>query len=233
MNRVYAMITLLILGLIGIMTPAIASAAISAGSAKQKSNDKKSSETLQIQPACAGRGCCCCGMGQGMGRGWGMRGGMGRGRGYGMGRGVRMGIGEDDPGLRHDMREVRPVIHDLLLKHTQIKRRVEEIPQGIRSETTSEDAQVTEQIRKHVRQMQSRIEQGQPLRMWDPLFREIFRHAGKIQMKVEEIPGGIRITENSADPQVQKLIRSHAQAIGGFVESGFESAMEPHELPKD
>lgn len=227
----YAMLTLLVMGLMGWMMPA-ALAAGTTGSAKPKDSDQNSSESLQNQPAFLGGGCCCR-MGRGMGRGSGMQGGRGHGRGNGMGRGAQMGWRADDGGPRQDMQEVRPVIHDLLSQHAQIKRRVEVIPQGIRSETTSETPQVTEQIRKHVRQMQSRIKEGQPMRMWDPLFREIFRHADKIQIKVEEIPGGMRVTETSGDPQVQKLIRLHAEAIGGFIKSGFDAAMEPHEVPED
>jgi hypothetical protein len=144
----------------------------------------------------------------------------------GMGRGM-MGMG----GPREDMREAMPVIHDLLAQHDKVKRKVENIPQGIVTETTSVDLEVAAQIRKHVGQMKKRLEQGQPMRMWDPLFQEIFRNAGKIQMKIEEIPGGVRVTETSADPQTQLLIRQHGQAVLKFVEKGMPAAMEAHELP--
>lgn len=152
---------------------------------------------------------------------------MRRGRGMGMGRGM-MGMG----GPREDMREAMPVIHDLLAQHDKVKRKVENIPQGIVTETTSVDLEVAAQIRKHVGQMKKRLEQGQPMRMWDPLFQEIFRNAGKIQMKIEEIPGGVRVTETSADPRVQLLIRQHAQAVVQFVEKGMPAAHEAHSLPK-
>ena len=143
-----------------------------------------------------------------------------------------MGMGMGGRGPREDMREAMPVIHDLLDQHDKVKRTVENIPQGIRAETTSIDLEVAAQLRKHVSQMKMRLEQGLPMRMWDPLFREIFRNADKIKLTVEEIPGGVRVTETSADPQTQLLIRQHAQAVLQFVEQGMPAAMGAHQLPE-
>ena len=41
--------------------------------------------------------------------------------------------------------------------------------------TTSVYPEVAGRIRAHIWQMKERIEQGRPIRMMDPLFREIFR----------------------------------------------------------
>lgn len=72
------------------------------------------------------------------------------------------------------MRDMGP-IHDLLM-HQKIQRNVEEIPNGIRAVTTSADPEIAKLIRTHVSQMKSRIEDGRPIRVMDPLFREIFDH---------------------------------------------------------
>ena len=133
---------------------------------------------------------------------------------------------------RNMMRDMH-VIHDLLMDHEKIRREVENIPGGVRTVTTSSDPSVTESIRTHVYQMKSRIEEGRLIRHMDPLFREIFEHHDKIDMRIEEVPGGVRVTETSADPQVALLIRQHARrAVSEFVERGMRRAMQPTPLPE-
>jgi hypothetical protein len=152
------------------------------------------------------------------------------GRRGGMGDGMPewMMSGGMDARMMRDM----PVIHDLLLSHQQIERRVEGIPGGIRAITWSDDEDVAGLIRTHVRQMQARIEDGDPIRHMDPLFREIFDHHEAIELHVENIPGGVRVTETSRDPQVVLLIRQHARrAVSEFVRGGMERAMRATPLP--
>lgn len=133
-----------------------------------------------------------------------------------------------DPQMRRDM----PVIHQLLTDHEQIKRRVEDLLDGIRAETTSQEPQLAETIRTPVSQMKERVEQGNPIRQMDPLFREIFEHHRQIHMQVEEIPGGVRVVETSDDPRVVLLIRQHAhRAVSEFVAEGMPRAMQPTSLP--
>lgn len=133
------------------------------------------------------------------------------------------------PEMMRDMR----VIHTLLQNHGRIERQVEDILGGVRTLTTSDDTEVAGAIRAHVRQMKERLEKGQPIRMMDPLFREIFEHAGQIRMAVEDVEGGVRVTETSEDPNVQLLIRQHARrAVSEFVEGGMARAMRGTPLPE-
>ena len=130
------------------------------------------------------------------------------------------------------MRDMGP-IHGLLTQHEKIHRTVEEIPGGVRTVTTSEEPQVIDLIRTHVREMKERIEKGQPIRQMDPLFREIFRHHEKIRLEIEDVPGGVRATETSDDPQVTLLIRQHAKrAVSEFVQGGMNRAMQGTPLPE-
>jgi hypothetical protein len=67
----------------------------------------------------------------------------------------------------------------------------------------------------------------------DPLFRELFDHADKIELQIEDIDNGVVVKETSADPQVVKLIQQQAKrAVSEFVESGMQRAMKPTPLPK-
>jgi hypothetical protein len=133
------------------------------------------------------------------------------------------------PQMMRDMQ----AIHGLLLNHRKIQREVEDTPGGVQTVTRSEDPEVTELIRTHVRQMKQRLETGQAIRMMDPVFREIFKNHEKIRMHIEDIPGGVRVTEQSDDPQVVLLIRQHAcRAVSEFVTGGMQRAMQPTPLPE-
>lgn len=139
-----------------------------------------------------------------------------------------MSTGSMDPQMMRDM----PVIHSLLTNHEKIQRQVDDIPGGVRTVTISKDPEIASLIQTHVWQMKDRVEEGRPIRMMDPVFREIFRNHGKIEMSIENIPGGVRITETSEDPQVVLLIRQHAhRAVSEFVRYGMERARQPTELP--
>ena len=136
---------------------------------------------------------------------------------------------ESGPEMTRDMR----VIHGLLAEHRKIERAVEDIPGGVRTTTTSADPQVAGMIRQHVRQMKERVDEAKPIRVGDPLFREIFKHSDAIEMQVEPVPGGVRVTETSDDPQVVLLIRQHARrAVSEFVEQGPSRARELTPLPE-
>lgn len=161
--------------------------------------------------------------GQGAGQGAVPGRGAGPGRGMGAGRGVAMGGG---------MPQFMRLIHDLLDNHLKIRRDVREIPGGVLTTTTSDDAKVTAMIRAHVRQMKERVEQGQPVRMWDPLFVELFRHYDKVRTQVEEIEGGVSVTQTSDDPDVTRLIRQHAtRGVSEFVAEGWDRVHERTPLP--
>jgi uncharacterized protein YdcH (DUF465 family) len=139
-----------------------------------------------------------------------------------------MSRGGMDPQMMRHMR----VIHTLLREHEEISRDVERIAGGIRATTVSERPEVADLIRTHVRQMKARVEAGEPIRQMDPVFREIFEHHTKIDMEIEEIRGGVRVTETSEDAQVVLLIRQHARgAVSEFVADGMQRAMQPTPLP--
>lgn len=144
--------------------------------------------------------------------------------GWMMSRGMPM-----DGEMMRDMR----VIRGLLQSHDRIRREVELRPDGVRTVTTSDDPELASLIRRHVRQMKARVEEGRPIRQMDPVFREIFRHHEAIEMVIEDVPGGVVVVETSDDPEVVKLIQQHAlRAVSEFVEDGMQRAMRPTPLPE-
>jgi quercetin dioxygenase-like cupin family protein len=140
------------------------------------------------------------------------------------GRGMGRGMGGD--GSHMD------AIHALLADHESIERHVVDRSDGVETWTESDDPEVAARIREHVRQMDARLEDGRPIRRWDPLFAEIFEHADAITMEIEDTERGVRVVETSDDPYVVRLIQQHAhRAVSEFVERGMDRAHEPTPLP--
>lgn len=136
-------------------------------------------------------------------------------------------------GMGPEMMEDMGVIRSMLMNHEKIERRVENLENGVRTRTESDDPEVAAAIQTHVRQMKERVEEKKPIRQMDPLFREIFEHADKIEMQIEDTEHGVIVVETSEDPQVVKLIQQHAnRAVSEFAEKGMQRAMQPTPLPE-
>lgn len=124
-------------------------------------------------------------------------------------------------------------IHGLLASHEAIERQVVDLPDGVRTITTSNDPEVAQMIRAHVRQMRDRYERDQPIRAMDPLFRELFENRDKAKMEIRDVPGGVEVVHTSSDPKVVALIRQHARHfVSRVVERGMPAAMGPTPLPE-
>ena len=118
-------------------------------------------------------------------------------------------------------------IFNLLSQHAAITRKVEDIPGGVKTTTTTSDPALVGRLRQHVRQMNEHLEQNRPVRLWDPVFQEVFARADKIDMVWTEVEGGLEVTETSADPEAVKAIRAHARKVDSFVAGGHAAARPP------
>jgi hypothetical protein len=127
----------------------------------------------------------------------------------------------------------REVFHTLLEHHGQIRRQVEELPDGIRAVTTSDRPELAALIREHAHAMHRRMQEGFGLRFWDPAFAEIFARADAVTMTIQDLPDGVEIRESSADPNVVKLIHAHGRTVSAFVREGFEASRRQSPLPDD
>ncbi|MCP4202748.1 MAG: hypothetical protein GY769_12535 [bacterium] len=136
-------------------------------------------------------------------------------------------------GMRGGHRALMESTWTLIDGHEAIERKVEDVPGGVRTITTSTDENLVPVIRRHVREMADLIENGGRIRAWDPLFAEIFDHAEAIEIAIEDIDGGVLVTETSEDEEVAKLIRAHAFKVLEFVARGDEAYRESTPLPED
>lgn len=134
------------------------------------------------------------------------------------------GMGGNQP---QDMR----TIHALFDAHKKITRKVTQIENGVETLTESDDPTVKSYIIEHTWAMKKRLENNQPIRQWDPLFAELFKHAGKIRMEVANTDKGVKVVETSTDPYVVKLIQAHAAGVSEFVAEGMSVMHKEHPLP--
>lgn len=149
-----------------------------------------------------------------------------------MGGGM-MGGGMMGGGMMGASMDEMRVIHGLLTSPNRIERTVRNVPGGVLAVTTSDDPRVAQLIRTHVRQMRASYERDQPIRTVDPVFRELFANRDRITLKVEDIPGGVRVLHTSDNPQVAALIRQHAHHfVSEAAEQGMARAMRPTPLPE-
>lgn len=150
--------------------------------------------------------------------------GPGRGRGKG---GPGFHGGRQDPTFEVDHK----VIHFLLENGHKIRRQVKNLNNGIETLTESDDPRIAAKIQEHVAAMYDRLEDDRPIHMRDPLFRELFRHTDKIEMKSEETKKGIRVVETSKDAYVVKLLQEHAKVVSLFIKNGRAEAHKNHAVP--
>jgi hypothetical protein len=122
-------------------------------------------------------------------------------------------------------------IHALFEAHQQITRTVKKLENGVETVTESEDAKVQVLIREHVAAMYLRLSARQPIRMWDPLYAELFKQAGKVKLEMANTPKGIKVTQTSGDPWVVKLLYAHAEGVSEFVREGMAAMHRQHPLP--
>jgi len=119
----------------------------------------------------------------------------------------------------------------MLQSHDQIRRKVKNVKNGVETLTESDEPKIAAKIQEHVAPMAQRVEQKRPIRMRDPLFAEVFRHADKIHLKYKKTAKGVRVVETSEDPYVVQLIQAHGGVVSLFVKNGFDEAWKNHEVP--
>jgi len=119
----------------------------------------------------------------------------------------------------------------LLHDHQKIRREVHHIDNGVEAVTESDDPDVAARIIDHALAMQLRMKEGAQVRVWDPVFVDLFDNHDKITLEVTPTAKGVRIRETSDDPKVVELLRAHAVGVSDFVAEG--TAASQREIPYD
>ncbi|MCB1232922.1 MAG: hypothetical protein KDN19_21945 [Verrucomicrobiae bacterium] len=135
------------------------------------------------------------------------------------------GGGAGPGGMPDDFRDV---IHALFADHGKVDRSVELTKDGYRSRATSADAGIAKLLQKHVAQMGDRLDEGYGVRHWDPAFAELRAYYDDLEVKVENVEGGIAVEVFGKTPEAVKVAQNHAKIVGGFVEKGEKQMHAEH-----
>jgi hypothetical protein len=113
-------------------------------------------------------------------------------------------------------------IHQLFVYHEQIHRTVEEIPDGIRAVTESDNPEVATLIQTHVSRMYDRIATGQSIPMigMSSTLSTMAQSENQYERQLQITSKGIEVIETSDDPELVAVIREHAQEVTQFAAQG-------------
>lgn len=139
-------------------------------------------------------------------------------------KGVASTRGEGTPHTPGSLAYDRSVWHSLLNDHTKIRRAVRHLPNGVAATTESDDPHVAARIIDHAKAMQTRMASGARVRVWDPVFADLFAKHESVRMEVTPTAKGVQIIETSDDPEAVALLRSHAMGVSEFIRAGFDAA---------
>jgi hypothetical protein len=149
--------------------------------------------------------------------------------GLAQGRG-RMGMGAGMMGMSHDsakMAQMR-VVHELVMNHERIERAVTNLPNGIRTVTTSDDPRIAAFIKDHTLTMLERVSRGDDpgVPMESQALRAIFLGKDKIRTTADTTATGIIVVQTSADSSVVAALQEHAAEVTDLVQRGMVAMHE-------
>lgn len=139
--------------------------------------------------------------------------------GGGMGPGMMMHSG--DAAFQADMQ----LVHEMLAGHDKIRRTVENLPDGIRTVTESEDPQVAQALKAHVASMEQRLNEGRIFNLFSSTLPVLFDHKDKITTKVQITEKGAVVTQTSADAEVVAALQAHAGEVSELARDGMAAMM--------
>jgi hypothetical protein len=114
------------------------------------------------------------------------------------------------------------IIHTLFVAHDRIKRTVTNIPDGIRTETSSDDPEIAALLKNHAADMMKRVEAGSDpgLPIESDALHAIFRNKDKIRTTTQLTENGVIVVQTSDDPRTVATLQEHAGQVSDFVTEG-------------
>ena len=115
---------------------------------------------------------------------------------------------------------------EMLMRHNEINRVVEEIPGGVRITTESKVPELAAQLHAHVSSMYSHLDQGAEVSCMSQSLPTMFHKANGYRRQLTLTPTGVIAEETADDPTLTEAIRAHAQEVTGFVQQGMPAMMQ-------
>jgi hypothetical protein len=135
--------------------------------------------------------------------------------------GPMAGMHSGDAAFHADMQ----LVHEMLAGHDKIKRSVENLPDGIRTVTESDDPQVAHALKAHVASMEQRLKDGRVFNLFSSTLPVLFDNKDSIKTAVEMTPKGSIVTQTSADAKVVAALQAHAGEVDELARDGMAAMM--------
>jgi hypothetical protein len=135
--------------------------------------------------------------------------------------GPMAGMHSGDAAFQADMQ----LVHEMLQGHDKIKRTVENLPDGIRTVTESDDPNVATALKAHVASMEQRLKDGRIFNLFSPTLPVLFDHKDKIRTEVRMTEKGAVVTQTSADAKVVAALQAHASEVDELARDGMAAMM--------
>lgn len=153
--------------------------------------------------------------------------------GHGMAHHGADGTGHDEvnmPGLRgvDATPEESAELAVMFRNFEAINRTVENLPNGIRTVTGSDDPEVMAVIASHVTGMIARVEEGRDPQIFiqSPTLDIFFERRDSITTEIDVTDEGIVVVQTSDDPEVVAALHEHAGEVTAMVERGMDAVHE-------
>ena len=119
-------------------------------------------------------------------------------------------------------------LKNLFQNHKEITRSVENLPNGIKTLTSTPNEELRESLVDHVTMMITRLQEEKNPKVFiqSPTLDELFQHYDVIDTEIELTDEGVALIQTSEDPQVVALLQKHAAEIVDMVDRGMEAVHE-------
>lgn len=118
----------------------------------------------------------------------------------------------------------RDVWVTLVSQHSKIRREMKPLANGVEATTESDDPAIAALIKNHAFAMQRRMRDGSRVRQWDPVFVKLFDYHTEVKLDVQATEKGVSIIETSDNPEVVRVLHSHAAGVTEMVKRGPDAA---------
>ena len=119
-------------------------------------------------------------------------------------------------------------LRTIFQQHMEIERRVTNLPNGISTFTASQNPAVRAAIVSHVSMMVTRLAEGRnpEVIIQSPTLDVLFQVHEEIETEIEVTDTGIDVIQTSSNPEVAKLLQTHAAEVSDMSERGMAAVHE-------
>lgn len=110
----------------------------------------------------------------------------------------------------------------------KIERRVDNLPDGIRTVTFSEDPEVMQVLVSHVAGMIARVEEGRDPQVFiqSPTLDIFFARRDEIETAIEVTETGVVVVQTSDAPEIVEALQVHAAEVSDMADRGMAAVHE-------